>query len=132
MSEKTNLTVILAALNAAGADGANAHTPGDLSLLPEAEFPTSYTEVHLSQRLGEGPRRVGAQSQITEWRLLTRAVARRYGDAQEMRRRAADVLEEATLLILGEPVFVERALADDPIGEDDGWWSGISEWSFAV
>lgn len=94
--------------------------------------PTSYNEVLVAQKYPDSPRRTGSASGTTQWRILTRAVADRYTNAQEMRRRAALALEDSKLTIDGQTVFVERALSDDPIGADDSWWSGVSEWSVAV
>jgi hypothetical protein len=57
-------------------------------------------------------------------------VAKKYGNAQEMRKRADAALQEAKVTVGGEDFFIERSVSDDPIGEDDGWWSGVSEFAY--
>lgn len=125
MSEKAHLNAVLAAMTAAGAQ------PYTLQQLKDAAtLPAYYNEVHVTQRAGTGPRSVGGPPQTSQWRILTRAVAQRYGNAQEMRDRARIALHEATLTVGTETYFVERAASDDPIAEDDGWFSGTSEFTY--
>lgn len=124
MSEKAHLAAVKALLEAAGAE------PMTLQEVKDAEaLPLYYTEVMVMQRLGSGPRRTNRPAESTQWRILTRAVALRYANAQEMRKRAS-VLHEAELTVDGETFYIERALTDDPIAEDDGWYSGASEFTY--
>ena len=124
MSEKAHLDAVIALLTAADA------APMTLQQITDATtLPTSYTEVQVMQRLGSGPRRSGAPSEVTQWRILTRAVAQRYANAQEMRKRAG-ALHEAKLTVDGETFFIERSVTDDPIAPDDGWYSGVSEFAY--
>ena len=123
--EKAHLTAVKALLTAAGAAPYTLQDLKDAATLPDA-----YNEVHVMQRLGSGPRRNGAPSAVTQWRVLTRAVAKRYGNAQQMRALAASALHEAKVTVAGEVFDIERALSDDLIGEDEGWWSGTSEFAY--
>jgi hypothetical protein len=125
MSEKAHLDAVIALLTTAGA------SPMTLQQIKNAGGgpKLGYTEVQVMQRFGSGPRRSGAPSQVTQWRILTRAVAELYGNAQEMRNRAA-ALHEAALSVGGETFFIERAVSDDPIAEDGDWWSGVSEFAY--
>lgn len=95
----------------------------------DGALPSSYNEVHVMQRLGDGPGRTSLPSAISQWRILVRAVAQDYEDAQEMRRRG-QLLHESRLVVSEEPFFILRSLTDDPIGPDDGWWSGTSEFTY--
>lgn len=123
--EKAHLAAVKALLTASEA------VPMTLQDLKDAAaLPTSYNEVTVTQRSSQGPRRAGAPSGITQWRILIRSVAQRYGNAQEMRRRADLALQEAKVTVAGEEFFIERAVSDDPIHEDDGWWSGTSEYAY--
>lgn len=123
--EKAHLAAVKALLTAAEA------VPMTLQDLKDAAaLPTSYNEVTVTQRYPSGPRRAGAPSGITQWRVLVRSVAQRYGNAQEMRRRADLALQEAKVTVAGEEFFIERSVSDDPIHEDDGWWSGTSEFAY--
>ena len=126
MSEKEHLAAVKAALTAVGAVPL---TLSDIKGLGTA-LPAYYTEVHVTERLGTGPRRSGAPSQSSQWRILTRAVAQTYSNAQNARRLAAEALHEAKLTVDGETYFVERALSDDPIVPDEGWYSGTSEFAY--
>lgn len=122
--EKTHLAAVKALFPAS----AKAYTLQEIKDLG-ADPPESYNEVTVSQRIGPGPRRNGAPSQITGWRVLVRSVAQIYDNAQEMRRQAS-VLHEAKVTVAGEDFYIERSATDDPIAEDDGWWSGASEFTY--
>ena len=125
MSEQAHLAAVVALLTAADAAPMTLQDIKDAATLPK-----SYNEVTVSQRLGSGPRRSGAPSAVTQWRVLVRSVAERYGNAQTMRSRAYDALHEAKVTVAGEEFFIEHAVTDDPIGEDEGWWSGTSEFAY--
>lgn len=125
MSEKTQLDAVKVLLTAADA------RPFTMQELKDADtVPAQYNEVHVTQKIGIGPRRTGAPASTTQWRVLIRSVAVDYDNALEMRRRAALALQEAKLTVDGEVFFIERAVTDDLIGEDDGWWSGVSEFGY--
>lgn len=123
--EKAHLAAVVALLTDVDA---NPMTLQDLK--DAAALPTSYNEVIVTQRKSQGPRRAGAASGITQWRVLVRSVAQKYGNAQEMRRRADLALQEAKVTVDGEEFFIERSVTDDPIAEDAGWWSGTSEFEY--
>ena len=126
MSEKAHLDAVIALLTATAAAPKTLQEIKDAGASP----PTRYNEVQLAQRVGSGPRRAGAPAETTQWRVLIRSVALKYGDAQEMRRRADLALQEAKVTVAGEDFFIERSVSDDPIHEDDGWWSGVSEFAY--
>jgi ribosomal protein L7/L12 len=128
VSEKAHLDAVLAAMTAVDAKPYTLAQLNDLKT--STGLPAYYNEVTVSQRLGTGPRRHGAPSESTQWRILTRAVGQKYANAQEMRRRAAVALHEAKLTVGSETYFVERALSDDPIVPDEGWYSGTSEFAY--
>jgi ribosomal protein L7/L12 len=125
MSEKAHLDAVMALLPAA----AKPYTLQQLKDLGTA-LPTSYNEVQVAQRIASGPHRAGAPSAVTQWRILIRSVALKYGNAQEMRHQANLALQEAKVTVAGEDFFIERSVSDDPIHEDDGWWSGVSEFAY--
>lgn len=123
-TEAEHLAAVKALLNTAGA---RPHTAQDLADLDSP--PTYYTEVTVTQRMGTGPRR-SRQAQSTQWRIRCLTVGERYGNAQLMRARV-EALHEATVTVGGEVFYIERAdVEHDPIGPDDGWWSGTSEFIY--
>lgn len=126
MSEATVSAAVLAALTAGGA---RPYTIDDIKALNPR--PSGYTEVRVMERAPDGPRRAGAATTVRRWVVLTRAVGKTYDNAQELRERARAALHEVTLTVNGEPMFVEKdpSVTDEPIGEDDGWFSGVSEFT---
>lgn len=121
--------VIIAYLNEGPpAEKAHAYSRGQLGRLDKR--PTMYNEVLLMEKLS-GVRLAGGRMTAGAWRLLTRAVAESEDNAEEMRRRAAVRLEEHILTVGGiESTALCRAVSDNPISEQNGWWSGPTEWSF--
>lgn len=121
-TEAQMLAAAKALLTTAGAK------PYTLQEIEDASKPPAYyTEVSVYQRLGTGPGRA-RPAESSQWRILVRAVGQLYVNAQLMRANAA-ALHEATLTVDGETFYVERSVSDDPIGPDDGWWSGTSEFT---
>jgi len=120
---------LIALLNAAPSSAsANAYTRQQLEDL--AAPPAYYTEVWLSERLAEN-HRAGGVGPATAWRLITRAVGQYEDSAEEVRRRASARLLEASVTVGSvESTIITRAVSDDPIAPDDGWYSGVSEWQF--
>lgn len=123
-TEKEHLAAVLALM---GGSAQGAYSLGDLDKL--TTLPLSYNEVHVMERQPSGPRRTSLPSQTGQWRILVRAVADKFSNAQEMRRRAS-LLHEAALTVAGQTFYVERPVSDDPIAPDDGWWSGTSEFTY--
>jgi hypothetical protein len=93
-------------------------------------LPRAYNEVHVYETTPGSARRTGTGSQVQQWQILVRAVGATFDNAREMRNRARLALHEATLTIGGDVVVVEKdaSASDEPIGEDDGWYSGLSEY----
>lgn len=126
-TEKEHLAAVLALM---GGSAQGAYSLGDLDELKASTgLPASYNEVHVMERLSDGPRRTSLPSELQQWRILVRSVAQRFANAQEMRRRAS-LLHEATLTVDSATYYIERAQSDDPIAPDDGWWSGTSEFIY--
>lgn len=120
-TEKEHLAAVAAFL---GGSAQGAYTLGELKKL--ATLPTSYNEVMVMERFGDGPARRGSLSEVQQWRILVRSVAQSYANAQEMRARAS-ALHGASFEVDGETFYPRRSATDDPIAPDDNWWSGTSE-----
>ena len=125
-TEKEHLAAVIALM---GGATQKAYSLGDLEALKATGLPLSYNEVHVMERLADGPRRTARPSQTQQWRILVRSVAQGFANAQEMRRRAS-LLHEAKLTVSSQTYYVERSVSDDPIAPDDGWWSGTSEFTY--
>lgn len=123
-----------------GDGGANAYTRQQLNDLksdptnPDAGLPPYYTEVWLSERDPEN-HRGGGLNPSRSYRIQTRAIARIEDDAEEMRKRADDRLREAYVEVGGvqsSMIVPTPGLSLDPIGPDDGWFSGLAEYVFSL
>lgn len=124
MSEQAHVDAVVAKINAV--DG-RAYT---IDQLTRMTAPAAYNEVYVMRREGDKPDRMGALSETSQWRVITRAVANTYGNAQVMRDRANAALHDSTLTVEGETYYPRRAIGDDPIGPDDGWFTGTSEFAY--
>lgn len=133
MSEKEHLAAVLAFM---GGAAQGAYSVGGLEKYKadhNGALPPSYNEVHVMERLSDGPRRTSLPAQTEQGRILIRSVggpgATGYANAQEMRRRAS-LLHESAMTVAGATFYVERSMSDDPIAPDDGWFSGTSEFVY--
>lgn len=116
-SEEQHAEAVKAALTALSA------VPKDYDELDPAALPAYYNEVTVERRFG-GTLRGSNESPTEAYRITARSVAKTVSNAREMRRRAMQ-LEGTVLTIDGAettPVEFESA---DPIGPDDGWYSGL-------
>ena len=123
-TEEEQAAAVIAALNAAGAFAF------DVDEMP-GKLPAQFTQVTISQRFGGNPRQT-TRSGVTGWRITTRQVGKSVSNARELRKRTHQALEQAVLAVAGEtstPVAFETA---DPIGADDGWYSGLETWTYVI
>lgn len=120
---------ILALLNTPE-NNAHAYTLGGLKKL--AQLPALYTEVVVTQRFVEGGRFGGRSSSTRGWRVQTRVVAQSEVNAQRLRAKGEAALLDRRVTVDGlVSTQIKRAISDDPIAPDDGWYSGLSEWHYA-
>lgn len=130
MSESANLAAVLAALTAAGA------VPYDLGTAPgengnTGTLPSRFTQVTVSRRFG-GNFRGDASPTTTGYRGTTRAVAKSANDARNLRRLAGLALENVALTVGGSTTTPIQFENEDPIGPDDGYFSGLTYWVWAL
>lgn len=130
MSESAHLTAVLAALSAGNA------VPYDLGKVPGMDgntgtIPAYFTQVTVSRRFG-GNFRGDASPNTILYRATTRAVAKSANDARNIRRLAALALENVALTVTGATTTPIAFETEDPIGVDDGWFSGLTLWTWAI
>lgn len=119
---------LIATLNAAHPD-ANPLTPDELEEQKE-QLPAHYTEVYVTERISEIAR-YGGRDGARSWRAQFRAVGQYEHNAQRVRQWIRDTFEDKSIEVGGVPTtaFV-RGATDDPIRPDDGWFSGLSEFTY--
>lgn len=103
--------------------------PYDYDDLP-AKRPDWYTEVTVTRRFG-GEQRGSGERDGRFYRATTRQVAKTVSNARNLRTKSA-ALEDSTLTVGSEtttPIEFETA---EVIGPDDGWYSGLETWTFAL
>ena len=123
-TEEEHAAAVIAALKAASA------APYDLDEIPAA-LPTYYTEVTVTRRYG-GVQRASAQRGTQSYRITTRAVAKTVSNAREMRKRTQAALNEARLTIGGRTSTPIQFETEDVIGPDDGYYSGLTAWTYVI
>lgn len=92
--------------------------------------PDNYTEVTVTRRYG-GEQRASGERDGRLYRATARQVSKTVSNARNLRTKSAGL--EGVMLTVGSatttPVEFETA---DPIGPDDGWFSGLESWTFAL
>lgn len=126
-SERDARDAVIARLNTLLAPQA-AYSINDLRNM--STKPDAYVEVTVSRRLPDASRRVGSAPQMTAFRATTRAVGDTENNALLMASKAAG-LEESILTIGGIPTPVDYETSS-PVADDEGWFSGLTTWTFTV
>ena len=128
-TETEHATAVLAALNAVLPTGRKAYDSDDLRRL--ATLPTDYVEVTVSRRFG-GEERANGYIGTEPYRITTRVVAKEIPNARLLRDKVRTALAFNTVTVgslTTTPVAFET---EDPIGDDEGLWSGVTSWTYLV
>lgn len=123
MTEAEQVAAVLALLNVDASPVA--FTLADIE--EDAALPTYYVEVGLTRRFG-GAYRVAGGVSTRGYRLTTRVVALDESNAREIQRRVTVRLEDA---YVGDSTPIEFETADE-IRPDNGWYSGLTTWTYAI
>lgn len=103
--------------------------PYDYDDLP-ATLPDNYTVVTVTRRFG-GTQRGSGERDGRLYRATARQVAKTISNARNLRAKSAGL--EGSVLTVGSetttPIEFETAQV---IGPDDGWYSGLESWLFAL
>lgn len=107
--------------------------PFDVDDVPkdEAARPDFYNEVVVSRKYSDGDYFLSGEQNLVAYRLTTRAVARRLTNARMMRGLAGR-LEGRTITVGGIESTPIEFVAEQGLGDDDGWFSGRTEWSYQL
>lgn len=104
--------------------------PYDLDTIP-SPAPDTYTEVIVHRRFG-GTQRSSGEREGELYRILLRQVAKILGNARHLRSKSAG-LEGLVLTVDGVTTTpLEWEDPGDPIGPDDGWWSGTQTLTYRI
>lgn len=122
-------TAILAQLNATLPATRKAYRIGDPAII--VDDPDSYTEVSLWRRPG-GLARLDAVYDSDLMRVKTRYVAKSANNASAQQTKTRAALEYASLSIGGTTTTPVQFETEDPIMPDDGWFSGWTDWTYAL
>lgn len=122
-NEQAHSDAVVAFLNTLGA---SAYDLGDVP----ASAPDRYSEVTVTRRFG-GQQRSSGVRDVELYRITVRQVAKLYQNAQNLRAKSAG-LEDAVLTIGGETTTPIEFSSAQPIGPDDGWFSGLQVWNYAI
>lgn len=103
--------------------------PFDLDEVPSRP-PDNYTQVTVTRRFG-GEQRSSGERDGRLYRATTRQVGKTVSNARNLRTKSAGL--EGAVLTIGSATStpIEFETADD-IGPDDGWFSGLETWTFAL
>lgn len=125
-TEEQQAAAVIAALMTANA------APYDLDDVKElATLPPQYTEVTVSRRYGGDERNTASTGRVG-WRITTRAVAQTVSNAREMRNRAVAALLYKRLTVADDQTTPIQFESEEPIGVDDGWYSGLCTWTYVT
>lgn len=122
-TEEQHSAAVVAFLNTLGAI---AYDLGDIP----SPAPDWYTEVTVSRRYG-GVQRASGVRDGQLWRITVRQVGKRLQNAQNLRAKRA-ALEEAVLTVAGATTTPIEFETSEVIGTDDGWWSGLETFTYAL
>ncbi len=128
MSEELLAQAVVTAITAATALAYDLDdVPGTLG--NEGTTPTKYIEVTVSRRYG-GNERGDAAPTLTGYRITTRAVAyESVTDARNLRCKAGLALENVAMSVSGVTTTQVKFESEEPIGPDDGWFTGLTSWT---
>lgn len=132
-SEAAHAAAVLAVINAALPGDTNAYTADEV---PSSPRPANYVEVSIMRR-ANGTQRHGSGSTAAGWRILTREVSQTaVSNAQTVAEFVRVSLERKRISVTknaetktSTPIQFETG---EPVGEDDGWWSGYQTWTYVL
>ena len=127
-NEQTHAAAVIAVLNAALPAAVRAYDSDAVPTTP----PAKYVEVTVSRRFG-GTRRSSGNTATGGWRITTRVIDQNSITNARLTANTVRTALEFVRLSIGTktstPVQFETA---EVIGPDDGWWSGMTAYTYAL
>lgn len=125
-TEEQHATAVLARLNA------GLTIAYERDKLPDP-LPPHYIEFGIAWRPIAAPRRTGAVDSGTEsFRFTTRELAKKVADARNLRRLARERLQVAFTVADFQVLGVNRETQDEIQEDEDGYYSGLTTWTYSV
>lgn len=125
MSTQAQAAAVLTAINAA----ISPKLAYDYDTVPSPR-PDDYIEVGIIRVFG-GAQRQSGQKGRTGYRILVRSISRDVFNARLMHDRAMGALEDLFLPVAGKQTPIQFETSE-PIGPDDGWFSGYSSYTYTT
>lgn len=127
MTSQANATAILAAINA---QFTSTHAY-ELDKIPSPR-PAEYVEVTLSRRFG-GTLRLGGSMNVVGYRITVRAVSQAtVANVRNSLEKCRSALEFKCLTVGGEKTTSIQFETEDPVAYDDGHFSGLLTFTYAL
>lgn len=127
VSEAQNAEAVLALINAALNPRSHAY---DVDAIPETR-PADYVEVSVSRRYGGSPRLDGLRGAVG-WRVTARAVSTNVANARLMHEKTRAALEYRRVVAGGRTSTPVQFETSEPVGPDDGWFSGLTSYTYTI
>ena len=93
--------------------------------------PDEYVEIQVMRRYG-GLERLDGYHGTTGWRITTRVVARTVTAARKLRKAVSDALLFVNLTVSGSATTPVCFETEGPIGEDDDYWVGLTDYTYTL
>lgn len=127
MTAELNATAVLAAINAQFTS-ARAYELDDVP----AGRPADYIEVTISRRFG-GALKMGGSMDITGYRVTVRAVSQTaVSNVRNSLEKSRAALEFKRLTVGDQTTTPIQFETEDPAAYDDGWFSGLLAFTYAL
>jgi hypothetical protein len=126
--EALHLAAVLAVMNAGLPAAVRAYASDKVPAIP----PNEYVAVDVLRRAGSPLRATGTPS-VGGWRILARFVsATSKTNARKTRQTVTQAVEGVRFTVAGKTTTPTEFETSDDVAPDDGWWSGLTAWTYAL
>lgn len=128
--ESTQAVAIRSALDAALAGSSVQWHAYDFDDVPP-DLPSNYAVISVTRRFGDDFR-FSYGRQLVGYRLTTTEVGQTVDQARWVRARIAGALSDQPITVDGAVTTPFRFESQTAIDTDDGMWSGVTSWTYAL